>query len=178
MPDHAPPEYDAVADARAAIDAAVTRLREADARTELIAEYVAPRRRLGIPRPATMRTSGRAWRIGVLLLTTEGELRATGETIRIVDPGTRSAVSHTAEVRRELRQAARRARVDEGDTVDLGSRPIALDASLGTADGPVVRRDGRLLVRWAPAGGDAALVPLVRYLDERVDLLIHPPQGA
>ncbi|MET0303948.1 MAG: hypothetical protein ABW040_07835 [Microbacteriaceae bacterium] len=167
-----------LASARATIDSAADRLAAADARTEVVAEFVAPRRRFGIPRPATMRLEGRAWRLGVLLLTQDGALRATGETIRIVDPGTRSAVSHTAEVRRELRQAARRAGIAEGDTVDLGSRPIPLDDSLASAVGPVVLRGDAVRVRWTPTGGDAALVDLDRYLDERVDLLVHPPQGA
>ena len=45
------------------------------------------------------------------------------------------------------------------------------------ASGPLVVRDGEVLVRWSHAQPDA-LMPLDRYLADRVDLLAHPPQGA
>jgi hypothetical protein len=36
-------------------------------------------------------------------------------------------------------------------------------------------QDGVPSVRWSPAAG---LVPLAAYLDERIELLRHPPAGA
>ena len=41
---------------------------------------------------------------------------------------------------------------------------------------PLVLRDDEVLVRWSPAQPDA-LTPLDAYLRDRVDLLVHPPEG-
>lgn len=152
-------------------------LRAAQARTEVLAEYVPPRRKLGIPRPATMRVLGRVWRLGVLLLAEDGTLYAVGETLRVMDPGTRSTPSRTAEVRKALREAARRARIAEGETVNHGAFRIDLDA-VDADTAPLALRDGLVHVRWNPVGAPGALVPLASYLSERIDLLVHPPQGA
>lgn len=154
---------------------AVRRLSDAGARDEVLAEYLPARRRFGIPRPPSMRVQGRVWRIGVLLIGAGGELRALGETLRVVDPGQRSTPSAISERRRDLRRAALRAGIAAGETVDFGSRPIQLDGlHAGPSELPVLLRDERIVVRWSTA---AALVPFRDYVDERVELLVRPPMG-
>jgi hypothetical protein len=65
----------------------------------------------------------------------------------------------------------------EGETVDFDAPEVDLDelARLG-ASGPLVLHDGVVRVRWSPAQPDA-LTPLDAYLRDRVDLLVHPPEG-
>ena len=66
--------------------------------------------------------------------------------------------------------------IPEGETVAFDASPIDFDAlARDGASGPLVVRDGRVLVRWSHAQPDA-LTPLDRYLADRVDLLAHPPQ--
>src|SRR5690554_4249256 len=81
-------EDSAVDSIRQTIDATADRLREADARTEALAEFV-PRRRvlLLFPRAASFTPMGRVWRLGVFLLSPTGTLYAVGSTTRAVPPG-------------------------------------------------------------------------------------------
>ena len=58
----------------------------------------------------------------------------------------------------------------------LGWEVIDVDAvGRGVASGPLALVDGVAVVRWSAVGG---YVPLDRYLDERVALLVDPPAGA
>jgi hypothetical protein len=167
-------DADALAAARAALAAAVERLRAADAPQEELAERVPPRRVLGVvPRPATMRRLGPVWRLGVLLVTPDARLFATGVVTvadRRVRPGHQALSAHA---RQELRRIALRAGFEEGTTVDFDARPIDLDdpAALRDPAGPVVLAAGGVGVRWTPSVD--ALVPFDRYLDERIDLLLE-----
>lgn len=164
-------------EAQAMADAARDRLRAGGARTEAHARYVAPRRVLLIQRSATMESLGRVWRLGVLLLDEDARLHATGSLTRAVPTGHPNFQSLSAESRRELRQAALKAGFDEGETVNLDTRPIEWEPdALRASAGPLVLTDDGLGVRWAATA--VALVPFASYLTERVDLLLHPPQGA
>ena len=166
-----------LSDAREMTDAARGRLREAGARTEAHARYVPPRRVLLIQRAATMEPLGRVWRLGVLLLDADGGLHGTGSLTRAVPTGHPNLQSLSAETRREYRQAALKAGFDQGETVNFDTVPIEWDAGLlRSSDGPLVLTDDGLGVRWAATA--AALVPFERYLAERVELLLHPPEGA
>lgn len=173
-----PPDEHAVDAARRLLVAAADRLEAAGARDEAVGEYVQPRALLGVHREPTMRDLGRAWRIGVLLLGRDGSLRTTGSITRVTEPGRAQFVSRSAEVRRAYRAAAVRGRFPTGETVNHGTVPIALDATLVDAAGPLFLRDGVVLVRWSPTAGDDAAVPLAEYLQDRVELLVHPPAGA
>jgi hypothetical protein len=113
---------------------------------------------------------GHAWRLGVLLLTADGELFATGEITRAIQP--QVAVtnrSETAERKREFRRAAVRGRFPEGETINHGFTPIALDAdSLAAGSGPLSVDNGTVVVRWSAGLGTR---PLAQYLDDRARLL-------
>jgi hypothetical protein len=126
-----------------------------------------------------MQPLGRVWRLGVVLLTPDGELLATGGITRAVEPGHPGHVALSVEDRREHRAAAFRGPFARGETVNYDAVPIPLTAeALRTGAGPLLLRDGRVLVRWSASLGDDAAVPFAPYLTERVDLLLHPPEGA
>jgi hypothetical protein len=118
----------------------------------------------------------RAWRLGVLLLSADGTVRATGAVTRAVPPGHPGHMAVSTEERREVRAAAFRA-FPPGTTVYLDAPVIDLDA-LRDAPGPLLLRDDRVVVRWSVSAPEDAARDLAPYLAERVDLLLHPPQGA
>ena len=108
--------------------------------------------------------TGRAWRLGVLLLDRDARLYATGDVTRAIEP-LRAVTnrSQQAEARREDRRAAVRGHFPEGEVVNFGHTPIDLE----TAPGPLSIVDGIVMVRWS-AGPDVR--PLAGYLSERLEL--------
>lgn len=147
---------------------------------EALGRYEVPRRILGVARAPRIVRVGEAWHLGVLLLTDDAVL-ATGEITRAQDPGRRGYAAESARQRAELRAAALRGGFTAGETVHFEWAPIDVDAvARGESSGPLSSRSApvggaELTVRWSPSGGFA---PLARYLDERIELLIHPQQGA
>ncbi len=170
---------DAVAAARDLVQRTAAELGAAGARDEALAEFVPAHRVLLIDRPARMRPLGRVWRLGVVLLAADGSLRATGGITRAVEPGHPGHMAVSVEDRREHRAAAFRGPFARGETVNYDAVPIPLEAeALRTGAGPLLLRDGRVLVRWSASLGDDAAAPFAPYLAERVELLLHPPEGA
>jgi hypothetical protein len=171
---------DGVQRARDLLDEAAARLSAADARDEALGEYVEPKPVLGIRRDPAIRSLGRVWRVGALLLgsspETVGRVWATSAITRVTEAGRSQFVSVSAEVRRAYRAAAAKGHFSPGDTVNHGATPIPLDGTLVGADTTLFVRDGEPRVRWsATAGTD---VPLADYLADRVGLLVDPPRGA
>lgn len=153
---------------------AVAELGRHGARDETLADYVAERRTLGIPRAARMVPLGRVWRLGVLLLTADGRLFATGRAVRAERPARRSTPAAAIAEQRALRAAAVKGGIAEGETVNFGAVPIdAAELARTGASGPLVLVGDVVFVRWSPAQPDA-LTALDRYLGERVELLAHP----
>lgn len=150
------------------------------ARNEAHAVYAPPRRVLVVERNAVMRPLGRVWRLGVFLLDADATLFATGSIVRAVEPGHPGHVAISTEDRREHRAAAFRGPFVRGEAVNYDAMPIELTPeALREASGPLFLRDHRALVRWTTApSGDATAIELEPYLAERVDLLLHPPEGA
>lgn len=170
-------DEEALTGIRDALGDAVRRLSDAGARDEARAVLLPRRRSFGIPREPVLRPAGRVWRLGVLLLGTDGELYATGQLVRATPPGRTQYVSLSAETRRAYRAAAERGHFRNGETVDFDAAPIELTVeALRRSPGPLLLRGGRPLVRWSAASDRT--VDFHSYLDERVDLLIHPPDGA
>ena len=169
----------AVTHVRAVVQDAVGRLTASGARDEALAEFVPARRVMLISRGATMRPIGRVWRLGVFLLGSDGTLYETGSITRAVEPGRSNYQSVSGEQRREFRIAATRAGFTPGETVNFAATPITLAPSeLPMPDSPLVIVDGRARVRWARTAGDDAAVDFDAYLTERVELAVHPPEGA
>ncbi len=146
-----------------------------DAPQEALGDLREPRRLLGIARAPRIVPVGRAWHLGVLLVS-DDTVFATGDVLRARAEARRGYTAASQRARAELAAAARRGGFAEGETVHIGWRmlnPAAVDR--GEASGPLTLVDGIAHVRWSAAGG---YVPLDRYLDERVALLLDPPAGA
>ncbi|MFD1201543.1 hypothetical protein ACFSWE_15150 [Leucobacter albus] len=174
------------------VDSVVAAVREAGAAlrgggvpTEVLAAYVAPRRKLLIPRAATMRPLGEVWRVGTLLIGADPEaspaLLIAGKTTRAAvrpHPGNQSV---SREQRRDLAAAALHGGYTEGTTVNFDAQLVALDepALLALpAELPLGVVAGELRVRWRAGAPLEGAQTLASYLAERVELLVHPPQGA
>jgi hypothetical protein len=168
-----------VAEVRALLDRAVERLSASGARTEALAQYVAEHRVLLVPRPAVLRSLGRVWRLGVFLLGADGTLYETGQTTRALEPGRPGYQSQSAEQRRAYRAAASRGRFPYGETVNFAAVPVVLNVDeLRTSPGRLFLDGDQPRVRWNATAGDADAVDLASYLDDRVELLAEPPDGA
>lgn len=163
---------EALAAARRRLGEAVERLRDGAVPDEVVAERVVPRPILGVARPARLRELGRAWRLGVLLLGRDGGLRAVGTTFRSGEPAHSATRSRLAEERLELQRAARRGRIRDAQTVNVDAPLLDLSAPPAA---PLMLRERELFVLWA-RGADPA--PFARYLDEQLELRLHPPTGA
>jgi hypothetical protein len=140
---------------------------------DALGELREARRTFGIARAPRIVPAGLAWHLGVLLLGDE-QVAATGRIIRAREEVRRGFTAESQRERAALAAAARRGGFAEGQTVHLDWHlidPAALDATTS----PLALADGRLMVRWSIT---ADLVPLERYLDERIELLQHPPDRA
>jgi hypothetical protein len=161
-------------DARTLLNAARARLAAAGAPRERLGELVRPRVLAGLRSPKIV-PRDEAWRVGVLLVG-ERDVYAAGNVVRAGDPGRRGFASDAARIRAAVAAAAPRGGFGDGETVHLDWRVLDLSAlERGEATGPLALVDGTPSVRWSP---EAGLVPLAGYLDERIALLLHPPQGA
>lgn len=152
---------------------AAARSRLVDAPRERLGDLQEGRRFLGIPRAPRIVDRGRAWHLGVLLLTDEAVL-STGDIVRSRAEVRRGFPAESQRRRAELAAAAERGGVPEGEAVHIGWQPVDLGA-LDDRSAPLALRDGEPAVRWSARGG---YVPLAGYLDERIDLLQHPPERA
>lgn len=113
---------------------------------------------------------GRAWRLGVLLLTREGGLYATGKITRAVEPGRPQALSLSVEQRRTDRLAASRGHFALGEVVNYEYVEVALDApSLAQGSGPLSLDGVEVMVRWGRNPSERR--PLAPYLADRVEML-------
>jgi hypothetical protein len=151
------------------------RVRLTGAPREALGELVVPRRVLGLGRSPRIVRRGEAWHLGVLLLTDDAVL-ATGDIVRAREEVRRGFTAESQRRRAELAAAARRGGIAEGEVVHVGWERLDVEAvDQGAASGPLALREGMPSVRWSAAGGH---VPLAAYLDERIELLRHPPGGA
>ena len=170
----------ALIDARAALVRAAERLAAAGATPELLVETVPAHRVLGvIPRRESFRRTGEGFLLGALLVTARGDAAEPGRIARASRQVLPGHQSESARARKELRQRLLDARLPEGSTVVIDSRPIPLDdpTAMAAERGPLVLRDDTVLVRWIPSAPDDALRPLGPYLAERLDLALGTLEG-
>ncbi|MGX5681255.1 hypothetical protein [Schumannella luteola] len=144
------------------LEHAVARLDQGGVPDEALAMLRGPRRIGPVLRGPKFIAQGRAWRLGVLLLSRNGELYATGTVTRAIVPKDFAANKSPAEeARRELQRAAARGPFSRGESVNHGYRPALGDT--------VIERDGALLLRLPDAE-----VPLETYLDDRIRTALEP----
>jgi len=96
---------------------------------------------------------------------------ATGEVLVVAPPTHPNHRSAVALERNALREQLVRAGVAVGATAVIDPRPLDLEVP----EPPLVVDGDGLAVLWTPGG---AAIPLAAYLAERVDLLVHTPEGA
>lgn len=168
-----------------AVRQAGERLRAAGVDPEALATYVPERRKLLIKRRATMLPVGHVWRLGSLLVGADG---AAIPSLFVAGRATRSAVrphpgnqSVSLEERRDLAAAALHGGFPAGTSVNFDAIevPLTEEALTGLApELPLGVVGGELRVRWRAGAALDGAQTLAAYLDERVELLAHPPQGA
>ena len=74
----------------------------------------------GVPRPPVIDPAGRAWRLGVLLLDSDGTLYATGSVTRAIVPKDFNSDKTVAgDERREIQRAAARGSFRTGESVNF-----------------------------------------------------------
>ena len=154
----------------------------AEARAALVAapqeplgELRTPRRVLGVARAPRIVRVVTAWHLGALLIGADA-VYATGDIVRARAEAPRGYTAESQRARAALAAAARRGGFAEGEAVHVGWRMLHPDAlAEGEASGPLALREGVPSVRWSASGG---WMPLDRYLDERIALLLVPPPGA
>lgn len=142
---------------------------------QALAELRQPRSVLGFRRKPVMAPVTRAWRLGSLLIERGGGLFAIGSVTRAVAPLHANNQSESQEARREIRRAAFDGPFREGEIVNYGWRRLRIDPE-GLAEGqePLALHGSEVLVRWAPGLGEQGLMPIERYLRERIELLDAP----
>lgn len=152
---------------------AAARERLRGAPQDALGELREAKRTFGITRAARITPVGQAWHLGVLLIADE-EVAATGDIVRAREEARRGYPAQSQRHRAELAAAARRGGFAEGQTVHVGWRVIDLDG-VDAETSPIALIDGHAFVRWSASGHPVALE---RYLQERIDLLQHPPERA
>jgi hypothetical protein len=129
---------------------------------EAIAVLRGPRRVGPVLRGPKFFPQGRAWRLGAVLVTRDGELFATGTVTRAIIPKDFAANKGPAEeARRDLQRAAARGGFAEGESVNHDYRPAL--------ENIVFERDGRFVLVLPDAE-----VSLAAYLADRVRTAVEP----
>lgn len=146
--------------------AAIAELSSAGVPDEALAT-LRPRRGAGpFTRPARFVPAGRAWRLGSVLVTRDGELLATGSVTRAIIPKDFAANKSPAEeLRRELQRAAARGRFVRGESVNFDYRPAIGVLVTIEGDSPEIVLSGTRL-------------PLEPYLVDRVRLMAERGEDA
>ncbi|MCJ0702232.1 hypothetical protein FRIG_14015 [Frigoribacterium faeni] len=168
----APSEADeqAAAQLRALLADTARDLAARDARTEALARYRPSRRIVVVKTADSLEPVGRAWRLGVLLLETDGRVHETGRITRALEPTRSQNLSPSVERRKAERRAAARGHFAEGEVVDYAYLPVDLSTeALVAGDQRLLVSDGRALVRWGAGPGEVR--DAAAYLADRGDLL-------
>lgn len=137
---------------------------------EALAELGEKRGLLGIGRRIALIPRGRVWRLGVLLIDSEGRASATGALTRAVEPKHSNYQSVSGEQRRDIRRLAfESSAFVEGESVNYDAVELDLaDSALSAGAGPIFLDDGIPTVEWSRG---QKRMPLERYLRERRELL-------
>lgn len=175
-------QHDPRDEIRAAALRAAAELRDASIPAEGLATYEPPRRVLFWTRPARMRPRGLVWRVGVLMLGTDGAVYAAGRHTRAAERGRPGYQSVSREERRGIAAAALRGGYAVGTPVNFDAM-LLVTAQPDAAptkdafgpDSPLGFVGNEVRVRWSPSASLETGPAFATYLAERVSLLIEPP---
>ncbi|WP_167051879.1 hypothetical protein [Salinibacterium sp. ZJ77] len=118
-----------------------------------------------------MRVVGEVWRLGAVCLDASGALFATGEVLAVKKPTHPNHRSAMALRRNELFLLAQKSGITAGATIVVDAHPL----DLGEPTAPLVGEGDQLSVQWMRG---AEPTPLLAYVRERAELLMHPLPGA
>ncbi|KPG78587.1 hypothetical protein AEQ27_14485 [Frigoribacterium sp. RIT-PI-h] len=164
-----PSDDEVAASLRALVEHAAADLAAREARSEALARYKPARRIVAAKTAEPLEPAGRAWRLGVLLLGTDGRVFETGRITRAVTPTRSQHLSAQVEQRKAERRAAVRGQFAEGEVVTYAYEPVDLSTgALQAGEQRLPVRDGRALVRWGAAAGEVR--DLAAYLAGRAGL--------
>lgn len=169
--------------AHAACALSAAQLQEAGIAPDALAEYVPEHGSFLWRRKATMKPLGETWRLGTLLVATDGALYAHGHSTRAAERGRPSFQSESREERREIAAAALRGGFAVGTPVDFDAELLIsaagdpVDFSRTPRELPIGFSEGEVRVRWRAGVPLAGAQTLAAFLAERVGLLIDPPFG-
>jgi hypothetical protein len=165
-----PAAADPAAALHALLAATVAHLESVGARDEALAVVKDPRGIGPFKTQTSMQPTGRAYRLGVILLDTEGRLFRVGKITRATDTGWPQNLSASVEQRRADRRAASRGHFVDGDVVNHGHVEIPQDREHLTADSDPVSFDGEhFFIRWGTTRSERRRLDL--YLADRSELL-------
>lgn len=153
---------------------AVERLQRAAVKDQQLASLSAAHKRWFFAKKARFESLTRVWPLGVLLVTTDGQMYATGETTRATAPGYPGHVSEERERRRELTAIAHRGRFVEGEIIHFNAPLIDISpGSMLNSESPIILTERGPLVRWNPGVSLENAQPFDAYVQERVQLLVE-----
>lgn len=171
----------------------VTELENSGIPPENLAVYVPAHRKFLWPRAARMRHVAQVWRLGTLLLSTEGHLYSAGRITRAAERGRPNYQSVSREERRDLAAAALKGGYPAGAAVNFDAallasptaapRPHTHGISPRTdhekpdpfaTSSPLALAGDEIRVLWSPGAPLESAPTLTHYLAERVSLLTDP----
>lgn len=161
----------AAAELATLLSSTVERLTASGARDEALGEVRLPRGFGPFKTSVQIAPIGRAWRLGILLLTSDAALYRVGRITRATETGRPQSLSMSVEQRRAERVAATRGHFAEGEVVNFEYEAIALDPeSLARGDGSLSIDGSRIVLAWNSPGDRR---DLAAYLDEMFALLFE-----
>lgn len=141
-----------------------------------IVNFVPRQRRFIFSKKAHFVDIAKGWQLGVLLLSTSGELFAAGETTRAIVPGHPGHTSAERERRRAYTRIAFEAGYPVGEVLFFNSPHILLEADTPVT-APLTLENGELKVRWSRGSGHIAAnvtnIPFAAYLAEQLALRLE-----
>ncbi|MCW2288757.1 hypothetical protein EDF60_0313 [Leucobacter luti] len=168
---------DALERAAAACRDAAATLQAYGVEPEHLAALIPPKRVLLWTRPARMAKLGSVWRLGTLLLGTDGALYAAGRATRAAERGRPGYQSVSREERKEIAAAALRGGYEPGSAVNFDATPLVFNAdALADPTLPVGIADGEVRVRWRAGASLTGAATLAAFMSERAELLRAPIQ--
>lgn len=150
------------------------KLSDAGIDTVTIAKFVPASKRFLFTKKARFETITKAWPLGVLLLSTDNRLFATGETTRAVAPGYPGHTSTERERRREYNKVAFNSGFEVGEVIYFECDPLELTSGEHSeVKHPLVLDVDTLKVLWNRSATASTAIKFENYVNEQVGLAVE-----